>query len=203
MDGAPRLTLPTAVELRDFIVIAGYEHGCHSCTICFPRSKSQITHNDQWRLTNWPAYWGASNPQIMVLGFSMGANQVRAAKLADFDQVAYIGMRPNIAKILAVLGLDPGQSIDASMTKFGKRVGYSSVSRCSLEMWEKGSWKTSGTIMAKAPTDPWASAILERCIQTFLPTMPTTAKVVVLLGSSDVYIAGLTKLIRRSFGDFT
>jgi len=182
--------------------IAGYEHGCHTCTLCFTGSKTQITHNDQWRLTNWPAYWGATNPEIMVLGFSMGANQVRAARERDFDQVAYIGMRPAIAKILATLELDLGQSIDASMTRFGKRVGYSSISRCSLEMWEKGGWKTSGTIMTKATTDPWPKDILERCMQTYLPSMPFTAQIVVLLGSSTVYINGIIKLIRKTFPDF-
>ncbi|NDK37868.1 hypothetical protein DT603_03325 [Pseudoxanthomonas gei] len=138
----------------------------------------------------------------MVLGFSMGANQARAAREREFDQVAYIGMRPAMAKILASLGLELGQSIDSSMTRFSKRVGYSSISRCSLEMWEKGSWKTSGTIMTKATTDPWSNSILERCVQTYLPSMPFTAKVVVLLGSSPVYINGIIKLIRKTFPDF-
>lgn len=182
-----------------------YTHGCHDCALCFHKGGKQITYNNQWRLTNWPAYWGASNPDTLVLGFSMGATQIRAATdgQTHFDKVAFAGMRINLSKILGRFGFNmKNGSIDEAITARGTSLGFSSLSRCGLEKWEKGRWVTSGTIMGDAARDPWSKEVLARCAATHLVAMPPSVRRVILLGNSQTYMDGVRQLLRPLFQDF-
>lgn len=184
----------------------GYTHGTHPCGRCHAKRKSTTYHEDRWRLEHWPAYWGASEPDTLVLGFSMGARQVAAARSKEFEQVAFDTHRHKLERILNALGIRRhGQSIDVTMTRWSRSLGYSSLARCSLGLRGPGEqdYKTSGTIMKVAPSDPWASEVLKRCASTYLTTLPASVKRVVLSGSSDAYVAGVRDLLRQIFEDFS
>lgn len=184
----------------------GYTHGTHPCGRCHAKGKSTTYHDDRWRLEHWPAYWGASEPDTLVLGFSMGARQVAAARSKEFEQVAFDTHRHKLERILNTLGIRRrGQSIDATMTQWSRSLGYSSLARCSLGLRGPGErdYKTSGTIMKVAPSDAWASEVLKRCASTYLTTLPASVKRVVLLGTTDAYIQGIRLILRRTFPDFS
>lgn len=60
-----------------------YEHGKQNCRACFDdpslywNSKTTnefVVGKKRWRLRANPGYWGASNPEVLVLGFSKGPN---------------------------------------------------------------------------------------------------------------------------------
>lgn len=181
----------------------GYEHGKHDCSLCLKPGSQLITDDGQWQLTHWPAYWGSSSPETLVLGFSMGANQVRAVASKPFDQVAFDRLRGNLAKILDTLGVPRlDQSMDELLTARAKGFGFSSIARCSLGIKEAGVFKTSGKIMSVAVDDPWASQVLSRCASTYLGNMPASVRRVVLLGNSDAYIKGMRRLLNRLFDDY-
>lgn len=186
--------------------MVGYQHGTHTCTLCHATGQQTTIHEHQWQLVHWPAYWGDRHPDVLVLGFSMGANQVRAARdAANFDGVAFHLLRPRLRLILERLGVRMGdQTLDEAMTARGRGLGFSSLSRCSLGLWngEKQTFETSGRIMKVAPSDPWAGQVLARCARTYLPDMPTTVQRVVLLGTGDEYVRGVRQILRRVFDDF-
>ena len=182
---------------------AGYSHGCHTCKLCHPTGQETTIVAHQWRLTHWPAYWGDANPDVLVLGFSMGATQISAAKSKPFDQVAFAGCRIELRAVLIELGIDlHGQAMDELMSSRGKSLGFSSLARCSLELWEDGAFKTSGKIMSVAPNDPWAGKVMAQCISTYLPGMPHSVRRVVLLGTSDAFVKGIRRMVRQAFEDY-
>lgn len=183
----------------------GYTHGTHDCRLCHRAGSSLTVNEDRWQLIHWPAYWGSSEPDTLVLGFSMGERQVRAARTGPFDEVAFATHREKLVRILNTLGIRrPDQSIAASMTRWGRGLGYSSLARCSLGYKEPGSqvFVTSGKIMKDAPADPWARGVLKRCASTYLTNLPASVKRVVLLGSGDEYVAGVRHILREVFSDF-
>ena len=180
-----------------------YTHGTHSCTLCHTTGTSTTVHEDRWRLEQWPAYWGDSNPDVLVLGFSMGANQVRAAREKPFDQVAFAGLRVRLRQVLECLGVPLGeQTMDQALSAQGKGLGFASLSRCSLGLWDGKAFKTSGTIMKAATSDPFAGQVLVRCANRFLPVMPASVRRVVLLGVGDDYVRGVRQILRKVFDDF-
>lgn len=178
-------------------------HGTHACTLCHAPGQVRTVHEHRWQLVHWPAYWGDSHPDVLVLGFSIGANQVRAAMTQPFDQVGFAGLRVRLRKILEGLGVPLGeQTMDQAMTARGRDLGFSSLSRCSLGLWNGKIFETSGKIMKEAPADPFAGQVLTRCATTFLPTMPPTVRRVVLLGVGDDYVSGVRQILRKVFDDF-
>lgn len=182
-----------------------YTHGKHRCTICHAAGRTTTIHEDRWRLIHWPAYWGDSQPDTLVLGFSMGANQIAAANSEPFDQVAFDGLRPRLQQVLDALGIRRReQTLEAAMSAHGRGLGFSSMARCSLGQWNssKRDFVTSGSIMKDAPTDPWAGQVLLRCASTYLPVMPASVRRVVLLGLGDDYVVGVRQILRQVFDDF-
>ena len=180
-----------------------YTHGRHNCTFCHAAGKNTTIHEGRWRLIRWPAYWGDSQPETLVLGFSMGAKQIAAADHDHFDQVAFNGLRPRLLQVLDALGIRRReQTLDAAMSAYGRGLGFSSLARCSLGQWDpaKRDFLTSGSIMKDAPHDPWAGQVLHRCASTYLPAMPASVRRVVLLGLGDDYVAGVRQILRRVFG---
>ena len=83
-----------------------YQHGPQSCRHCFSGSLAELRLGD-WRLVNNPGYYGGSSPEILVLGFSKGANQARAAEQGDFEAIAFANARHRLQQVLQVLGVMP------------------------------------------------------------------------------------------------
>lgn len=197
---------PDDVEQGDAMT-EGFTHGKHACGLCHAGGKTATIHEGKWQLIQTQGFWGDSDPHTLVLGFSMGANQVRAFREDPFDKVAFSGpgMRDRVRQILDALGIGrANQSIDETMTARSRGLGYSSLARCSLGLWDKKAkaFKTSGVIMKDAPGDPWAGEVLTRCASTYLRSLPTSIKRVVLFGSGDAYVEGVRKILRSVFDDF-
>lgn len=186
-------------------MIERFTHGTHPCGLCFSKGRTTATSEGRWHLTHWPAYWGSSNPDTLVLGFSMGARQVAAARNKPFREVAFATHRHKLLRILNALGIRrQNQSLDESMTQRSRGMGYTSLARCSLGYRGPGEndYKTSGTIMKVAPSDSWAGQVLYRCASVHLTALPTSVRRVVLLGTTDSYVNGVRAMLRRIFPDF-
>jgi hypothetical protein len=184
------------------MVESGYTHGWQGCRECHA-SGSAVTRELPWHLRANPGYWGASSPEILVLGFSKGANQIQAAEVGDFDGVAFARMRERLHSVLEVLGLASRDlDIDNAMRAGGDRFGFASLIRCGMSLEQGGNLVTSGTVMPKALRSPWARAILDRCARRHLLDLPSSTRAVVLLGSADAYIDGVKALMADVFSDY-
>jgi hypothetical protein len=174
-----------------------YLHGKTTCRDCFTGSE-QIMHFGDWRLHNNPGYYGSSSPEILILGFSKGANQNKVAETGDFDRVAFANARQRLQEILENLSLMPkDRHIDALMTANEKTFGVASLVRCSFGKMVDGKCLTSGTVIPSSFTNTSTLKVIEHCADKFLGTLPQCVRVVVLLGTSDTYIKKTTALIKR------
>lgn len=179
-----------------------YTHGWNSCRECHLPGCS-VTKEAEWHLRANPGYWGASDPKVLVLGFSKGANQIREAEKGGFDSVAFAGARARLETILQTLGVTTGaESLDAALTAGGQHLGVASLIRCGLSLEQDGHLITSGPIMVKAIVGGWTRLVMERCIRRHLSAMPSSVRLVVLLGNGDRYVEGVTDLMRQIFSDF-
>jgi hypothetical protein len=127
------------------------QHGPISCLSCFPKGSVPgcTLEANGWRVDNNPGYWGAANPEVLVLGFSKGANQ---RSVRPFDEIAFNNARANLAEILGALGLiEPLADIDACFTAAEPKLGFASVVRCGLgKEVEAGKYATSGDAVSGA-----------------------------------------------------
>lgn len=181
----------------------GYTHGYGNCRDCFPNGGDVRAISD-WRLTNIPTYSGASDPEILVLGFSKGANQSKVAiRGEDFDKIAFAGARDRLAQVLGTLGLMPrDRGIDALMTAAEPRFGVASLVRCSLCQQQGDNCLTSGSVVPNAFNTPDVHAIIQRCTAKYLGQLPAKTRLVVLLGTSDNYIKKTTQRFAQLYRDF-
>jgi len=180
----------------------GYIHGSTQCRICFTGTEKTLTLGD-WRLKNNPGYYGSSNPEILVLGFSKGANQNKAAEAGDFDKIAFANARHRLKTVLETLNLMPSdRNIDALMTKHEQTFGVASLVRCSFCKMKNGVCKTSGDVIPSAFTNLSTLAIIQKCAGTFLGKLPERVKVVILLGTSDSYIKKTKSIFSKLYPDF-
>ena len=185
-----------------------YTHGAHGCSECHPTCRRPSRSLDErWQLDATPGYWGSSEPHTLVLGFSMGANQVRAYREDSFDKAGFHGleMRRNVREILATLGLwDSTQDIDTAMSARARGFGFASLTRCSFSHLNPatGAYVTSGALMPKAPHDPWAREIMVRCAARYLRDIPPSVRRVVLFGTTDRYVQGVHAIMRTVFPDY-
>lgn len=179
-----------------------YTHGWRLCRECHPPG-CDVTRSGEWHLRANPGYWGASSPQVLVLGFSKGANQIREAEKGEFDSVAFAGARDRLATILHTLNVRIGmQSLDSALTAGGQHLGVASLIRCGLSLEQHGKLITSGPVMVKAIAGAWTRLVMERCIRRHLSVMPPSVRAVVLLGNGDRYVEGVMSLMQRIFSDF-
>ena len=180
-----------------------YSHGPLNCRLCFTGHDATLALGD-WRLHNNPGYYGSSSPRTLVLGFSKGANQNRAAATGNFDQIAFAGARPRLQAVLVALGLMPkDRSIDHLMTAREQEFGVASLVRCSLCKMKDGECKTSGDVVPTAFTNPDTLAIIQRCVTTYLKTLPSDVRRVVLLGTADAYIKKTRTILSKLYPDFS
>lgn len=180
----------------------GYLHGPLTCRACFTGNGPTLAIGD-WRLHNNPGYYGSDNPEILVLGFSKGANQNRAAEEGDFDKIAFAKMRHRLKKVLETLKVMPtDRDIDSLMTAREKQFGVASLVRCSFCKLKNGSCKTSGDVVPSAFTNADTLNIIEQCASTYLGNLPSKVRLVVLLGTADSYIAKTKKIFAKLYPDF-
>ena len=182
---------------------AVYEHGPQTCRLCFNNNATTLSLGD-WRLQNNPGYYGSSTPGTLVLGFSKGANQNRAAEAGNFDRIAFAGARHRLQTVLAVLGLMPtDRSIDHLMTAREREFGVASLVRCSFCKMKNGDCKTSGDVIPSAFTNADTLGIIERCATTYLKDLPSSVKRVVLLGTADAYIKKTRAIFTGIYANFS
>jgi len=172
---------------------ASFQHGPISCLSCFPKGSVSgcVLENDGWRVDNNPGYWGAANPEVLVLGFSKGANQ--RSSLA-FEQIAFHNARSNLAEILGALGLiGAATDIDACFTAAEPKLGFASVVRCGLgKEVAPGKYATSGDVVRSAIASGSAvRRFFDGCTDRFLKYLPTSVRVVVFLGLDGPYLETL------------
>ncbi len=180
-----------------------YAHGPQACRLCFNNNES-FRSLGEWRLQNNPGYYGSSTPSTLVLGFSKGANQNRAAEAGNFDKVAFAGARHRLQTVLTVLGLMPrDRTIDHLMTARERDFGVASLVRCSFCKMKGGVCKTSGDVIPSAFTNSDTLGIIERCAATHLKALPSSVKRVVFLGTADAYINKTQVIFRTLYPDFS
>lgn len=180
-----------------------YAHGPKQCRLCFSSTEATLSLGD-WRLHNNPGYYGSSTPSTLVLGFSKGATQNRAAEAGNFDKVAFAGARHRLETVLAVLGLMPrDRSIDDLMTAREREFGVASLVRCSFCKMKGGECNTSGDVIPSAFTNADTVRIIERCAATHLKTLPPSVRRVVLLGTADAYIKKTKAIFSGMYANFS
>lgn len=138
-----------------------------------------------------------------MLGFSKGANQNKTAAEGDFDKVAFAKARHRLQEVLETLKLMPGdRNIDYLMTAKEKSFGVASLVRCSFCKMKGGTCKTSGDVIPSSFTNKATLKIIETCSHKYLGSLPSSTKLVILLGTSETYIKKTKKLIQRLHMDF-
>ncbi|MGH8463095.1 MAG: hypothetical protein ACRER5_03045 [Pseudomonas sp.] len=180
-----------------------FTHGWNACRACH-NAGDDLRVDGDWHIRANPGYWGASEPEVLVLGFSKGANQTTRAP-EEFDRIAFNGIRERLQDVLATLGVDLGGStLDQALSAVtgGGPIGAASLVRCGLSMMDKGKLTTSGTIMPAALRSPVIRTVMAQCMHSHLASLPPSVKLVVLLGTSDGYIKGVMRLARDQFADF-
>jgi hypothetical protein len=193
---------PPSVPAAEPATLRGYVHGPTPCRLCFSRPETILSLGD-WRLRNDPGYYGSSRPRILVLGFSKGAHQGRAAAGGEFDRIAFAGMRPRLRAVLETLGLMPSdRGIDHLMSAAETEFGFASLVRCSLCRMKSGRCRTSGDVIASAFRNAETRSIIKRCADTYLGRLPESVKLVVMLGTADGYVAKVTSTFSELHGDF-
>jgi hypothetical protein len=180
----------------------GYIHGPVNCRACF-RGNEESIDLDSWRLQNNPGYYGSSDPKILVLGFSKGLNQARAAEAGSFDKIAFAGARPRLRAVLETLGLmSVDRDIDAIMTRSERDFGVASLVRCSFSKLKNGVYKTSGDVIPSSFSNPETLGIIRTCAERYLRHLPARVRLVILLGTGDVYIAKTKALFQDLYPSF-
>ncbi|MFC1743120.1 hypothetical protein ACFL35_03925 [Candidatus Riflebacteria bacterium] len=174
------------------------KHGSIECKNCFPDKRSMRKIGD-WQVLNEPAAWGSSNPEILILGFSKGATQSGIFKKGKFDDIPFGGQqcRKNLTNILRCVGiLDKKESIDNRIKSTEKRFAFGSLVRCSLARYDrkKSAYLTSGVLINKSFSE--IPEIIMTCVRRFLSNIPSKTRLILMLGSSNLYIKNCKKVIR-------
>ena len=181
----------------------GYIYGPVSCRLCFHSAEQTLALRD-WRLRNNPGYYGSSDPEILILVFSKGANQNRASDQGNFDEIAFAGARQRLKTVLETLKIMPSdRSIDDLMTGYEKQFGVASLVRCGLGKMKDGMCKTSGDVIPSAFTNAPTLSVIQRCARAFLKKLPERIKLVVLLGTGDNYISKTQSLFSELYPDYS
>lgn len=179
-----------------------YIHGPIQCRACFSNTEKALALGD-WRLHNNPGYYGSNDPEILVLGFSKGANQNKIAEVGDFDKIAFANARHRLKAVLETLNIMPSdRNIDTLMTRHEQTFGVVSLVRCSFCKIKDGVCKTSGDVIPSAFTNVSTLAVINRCASTFLGKLPGRVKLVILLGTSDSYMSKTKSIFSKLYTDF-
>jgi len=163
--------------------------------------------DQRWQLEATQGYWGSGEPHTLVLGFSMGETQASQYRQGNFYAAGFAGdgMRSRIQRTLHALGIwDGQQTIGAAVSADGRGYGFASLARCGFSMLDnkRGVYLTSGPLVPSAPHDQWSREVMTRCITRYLTQMPPSVRRIVLLGTTDRYVAGVRTIMRSVFSDY-
>lgn len=176
-----------------------FTHGPVQCDTCWTTTTSNTSQErGGFRLVRDPGYWGAGQPEVLVLGMSKGNTQANAYGRQSFEQVAFKGIRSRLLQLLQAVELIPCEETAAQFERRfcqGEReFGFASVVRCSLSAWSeaKQHYTAEGPLVLRAFNDRSDGyAFVKACINQHLVRLPPRTQLVVLLGNSDAYIAAM------------
>jgi hypothetical protein len=172
------------------------QHGRLACRRCFSSDDNTQTIG-KWQMVNDPAAWGSANPTILILGFSKGFTQANAFRSGRFEDIPFKDMRTRLTEEMRMLGvIDETEIIDQRMVATETEIGFGSLVRCSLSrVNKKGALACTGEVMPKAFTEE-ISANLKTCAKIFLGDLPSSVRLVLMLGITDSYIDGCREIVR-------
>ncbi len=175
------------------------QHGPISCLSCFSTGSAPgcTVKRATWRIDNNPGYWGGAAPEVLVLGFSKGANQ---RSVLEFDRIAFANARENLAEVLRALDLlDAADDIDLCFTANSAKLGFASVIRCGLGLEvEPDKYATSGDVVRAAiAPDSKVRDLFDTCTDRCLRVLPASVRTVVFLGLDGPYVQALYERIRE------
>lgn len=178
------------------------EHGRVSCSKCFPGPtvwNGTELRVDGWHVVNNPMSWGTATPRFLLLGVSKGTTQCGAIAAKPHDQVPFDGFRPALTRALQVLGLlRSTEGIDHKISATEEKWGFGSTVRCALGLPKADdSIERSGTVVQRLAAMPIEDSWITRCSSTFLPALPPSLGVVILLSNDDKYVEACFAAIRR------
>jgi hypothetical protein len=175
-------------------------HGRIGCRKCFTGERSTQMVG-KWQMVNDPAAWGSAAPKVLILGFSKGFTQADAFRSGRFEDVPFKKMRPRLTEVLRLLGvLRKSEIVDQKMVASESEIGFGSLVRCSLSRLNaKGTLECTGQVMPKAFVED-ISANLKTCAQTYLGELPSSVRLVLMLGTTDAYIKGCRNVVRSLYG---
>jgi hypothetical protein len=176
-------------------------HGWIRCRRCFTAKGDDLYLGPgspaPWRLEATSAAWGASNPRVMVLGFSKGAHQ---SKPLPFDEVPFAGMWPQMTRVLQALRLlGLGDRVERHFRADEPDLHFGSLIRCSVAQWDRktqGYSKSGGQILEGFLKDSVCYRASQTCARTYLGTLPERTRLVLLLGNSDPYVERCMRLMK-------
>ena len=177
-------------------------HGRIGCALCFSKPGETRTLGT-WRICNDPGHWGSANPIILVLGFSKGRTQSGVYDRGRFEEVAFAGVRPRLARILQVLGLmHPDEDINHKFEANERDFAFGSLLRCSLAAFDArtNKYATSGSLVIRAFDDPEIRQLLTNCATRFLTELPERLRLVLMLGLGNPYIERCRALMGSIYG---
>lgn len=177
-------------------------HGRITCRKCFTTGK-EVEEIDLWQVVNDPGAWGSERPTVLVLGFSKGFTQANAFRSDAFEAIPFKGkvMRTRLTAALRRVGvLLEEENIDTKFSVSERQFAFGSLVRCSLSrLNKKGERECTGAVMPKAFTEP-VQAVVRRCAEIYLTDLPTSLRLIVMLGTGDPYIKGCRNLVRSLYG---
>ncbi|MEH2565225.1 hypothetical protein [Bradyrhizobium sp. AZCC 2289] len=176
------------------------QHGRLACRRCFSSDGNTQTIG-KWQMVNDPAAWGSANPTILILGFSKGFTQANAFRTGRFEDIPFKDMRTRLTEEMRMLGvIGKSEIIDQRMVATETEIGFGSLVRCSLSrVNKKGVLACTGEVMPKALTEE-ISANLKTCAKTFVGDLPSSVRLVLMLGTTDSYIDGCREVVRSLHG---
>ena len=176
-------------------------HGRIACRKCFT-TDGDVKEVGLWQAVNDPSAWGATEPKVLVLGFSKGFTQATASLGGNFEAIPFKGMRPRLTSALRRIGmLSESETVETKFSAGETDFAFGSLVRCSLSRLnaKTGKRACTGDIMPRAFVEP-VQEVVRRCGDTFLSKLPASVRVVVMLGTGDAYMSGCRSLIQSIYG---
>ena len=185
-------------------------HGPLACRVCWPNCQGadeRSLDDDKFRIVNDPGYWGASDPEVLVLGQTKGFTQsegmARAIQEGGYDAVAFKDFRPRLLQAMkAIYMMQNFKNLDRFMMDGETTFGWASVIRCSMTgRSSSGEYSSKSGCVLPAYHAREAGAVISACMNTWLRRLSDRTVLVVLLGNADDYIASFRAKLATTFSD--
>lgn len=189
-------------------------HGRIECALCHSHvpefNRTSTTSADRkWRITANPMAWGNPRPEVLILGFSKGPNQIQDIQMRSHDDIAFRKGRANVGKILAHVGLFPNgtnddlrAAVDHAIADKNGRFGWGSLIRCTVERYEpkKSNWVATSNMIDPFLSSQFGSKVAGRCAAQFLGDLPDETRLIVMfgLGTKLGYVSSARTAIERA-----